>query len=61
MERVRLRWVGHRLHGDAILRTGPMTLTEAARLADKAEASVKKHMPNVDEMAVRVTAAAPGV
>lgn len=56
VERVRMRWVGHRLHGDALVRTGPMTLAEADHLAEEAEQSVKKHMPNVDEMSVRVTA-----
>lgn len=57
VERVRMRWVGHRLHGDAVVRVGAMGLAEADRLAEEAEASVKKHMPNVDEMAVRVTGA----
>ncbi|EWT06656.1 cobalt transporter [Intrasporangium chromatireducens Q5-1] len=56
VERVRLRWVGHRLHGDAVIRAGAMSLAEADRVAAEAEASVKKHLPNVDEMAVRVTA-----
>lgn len=58
VERVRMRWVGHRLHGDALVRTWATSLVDADRLAAEAESSVKKHMPNVDEMAVRVTAAA---
>jgi len=58
VQRVRLRWVGHRLHGDAVVRARAMSLTDADRLAGEAEASVKRHLPNVDEMAVRVTAAA---
>ncbi|MFW6600025.1 cation diffusion facilitator family transporter [Propionibacteriaceae bacterium Y2011] len=57
VERVRLRWVGHRLHGDAVVRTTATSLATAERLAQDAEASVKRHLPNVDEMAVRVTAA----
>lgn len=57
VERVRLRWVGHRLHGDAVLRVGTMGLAEADRVAAAAEASVKRHLRNVDEMTVRVTAA----
>ncbi len=56
VERVRLRWVGHRLHGDAVVRASAMSLSDADRLAGEAEASVKRHLPNVDEMAVRVTA-----
>lgn len=56
VERVRMRWVGHRLHGDALVRTSTTSLADADRLAAEAESSVRKHMPNVDEMAVRVTA-----
>ena len=58
VEQVRLRWVGHRLHGDALLRTRSLSLAEADRVAAEAEASVKERMPNVDEMAVRVTGSA---
>lgn len=54
VERVRMRWVGHRLHGDALVRTSATSLADADRLATEAESSVRKHMPNVDEMAVRV-------
>ncbi|WP_370297276.1 cation diffusion facilitator family transporter [Brachybacterium sp. SGAir0954] len=59
VERVRLRWVGHRLHGDAVVRTSATTLEAADRLAAEAEASVQGHMPNVDEMVVRVARVAP--
>lgn len=54
VERVRLRWVGHRLHGDALVRTSATSLADADWLAAEAESSVKQHMPNVDEMAVQV-------
>lgn len=57
VERVRMRWIGHRLHGDAVVRTSVASLADADRLAGDAEASVKAHLPNVDEMTVRV---APG-
>ena len=57
VERVRLRWVGHRLHGDAIVRAGSMTLVDADRVATDAEAAVKRHLPNLDEMTVRVASA----
>ncbi len=57
VERVRLRWVGHRLHGDAIVRAGSMTLADADRVAMDAEAAVKRHLPNLDEMTVRVAPA----
>lgn len=58
VERVRLRWVGHRLHGDAVVRTSATSLADADHLAAEAEVSVRKHMPNVDEMTVRVMASA---
>lgn len=54
VHRVRLRWVGHRLHGDAIVFSTSQTATQADQLAIEAEASIKKHMPNVDEMTIRV-------
>src|SRR5690625_6214570 len=54
VERVRMRWVGHRLHGDALVRTSVTSLADADRLAAEAEGSVKQHMPNVDEMAVQM-------
>jgi cation diffusion facilitator family transporter len=53
---LRLRWVGHRLHGDATVRVADMPLTEADRVATEAMAQVKAHLHNVDEMRVRVTA-----
>lgn len=55
VERVRLRWVGHRLHGDAIVQVDAMSLPNAELLAAAAEASVKRHLPKVDEMSVRMT------
>ncbi|UUZ45879.1 cation diffusion facilitator family transporter [Janibacter limosus] len=56
VESVRLRWVGHRLHGDALVRTSATSSAEADHPAEDAEAAVKKRMPNVDEMTVRVMA-----
>ncbi|WP_456283898.1 cation diffusion facilitator family transporter [Microbacterium sp. JZ101] len=57
VERVRLRWVGHRLRGDAIVSTRATMLIDADRLAIEAEHAVKQAMPNVDEMTVRVRSA----
>lgn len=57
VERVRLRWVGHRLHGDAIVRTRTADLAGADRLAQDAEAQVRSHLPNVDDMVIRVVGA----
>lgn len=57
MQQIRLRWVDHRLHGDAVVRVGSMILADADRLATEAEATVKRHLPNVDEMIIRVVSA----
>ena len=53
IERLRLRWVGHRLQGDAVVRV------ESGRpdAADAAERSVREHLPNVDDFLVRVRVA----
>ncbi|MDQ0709162.1 cation diffusion facilitator family transporter [Arthrobacter woluwensis] len=59
VERVRLRWVGHRLHGDAVVRTSALTLAEADLVAEDAEKSLKRHLPKLDEVTVRVTATGP--
>ncbi len=55
VDRVRLRWVGHRLHGDAVVRVPDVTLAEADRIAAAAAASVRRHLPNVDDLLVRMT------
>ncbi len=56
VDQVRLRWIGHRLHGEAIIRIPDVSLTEANRIAAAAEDSVKRHLPNVDDMAIRTIA-----
>lgn len=50
IDRVRLRWVGHRLQGDALVITGSDTDAEA--LASRAEHSVRAHLRNVDDFTV---------
>lgn len=53
IERVRLRWVGHRLQGDAIVTVDPQH-PDAAEAADAAERSVRAHLPNVDDFVIAV-------
>lgn len=53
IDQVRLRWVGHRLHGEAVIRIPAVSLADANRIAAAAEDSVKRHLPNVDDMAIR--------
>ncbi|SDL90405.1 cation diffusion facilitator family transporter [Microbacterium azadirachtae] len=50
VDRVRLRWVGHRLEGDAII----TATAERTGIREQAEASVRAHLPNVDEFLVSV-------
>lgn len=50
VDRVRLRWVGHRLEGDAII----TATAKRAGLREQAEASIRAHLPNVDEFLISV-------
>ena len=59
VERVRLRWVGHRLHGDAVVRTSALSLAEADQVAEEAENALRRHLPTLDEVTVRVAATGP--
>jgi cation diffusion facilitator family transporter len=53
---LRLRWIGHRLSGDAEIVTDETTLVCAGSIADEASRQVRAHLPNVDEFVVRVRA-----
>lgn len=57
VEQVRLRWSGHRLEGDALIRIPDVPLHEADQITAAAEKSVRDHMPNVDVMNVRAHSA----
>lgn len=50
VERIRLRWVGHRLEGDAIVTADP----ERTEIGGLAEASIRAHLPHVDEFLISV-------
>lgn len=52
---VRLRWVGHRLHGDALVAADDMPLRDVGPLVDEAERHVRAHLHNVDVFHIRVT------
>ncbi|PVW02342.1 cation transporter [Microbacterium sp. Gd 4-13] len=56
IEQVRLRWVGHRLHGDAAIYIHDTSLADANRVTAAAQASVKSHLPNVDDITIRTLA-----
>jgi cation diffusion facilitator family transporter len=53
IESVRLRWTGHRLRGDAIVRVDEQPLARAGEIAREAERQLALHLRLVDE--VRVT------
>jgi len=57
VEQLRLRWVGHRLRGDAVVRVAAGDLVAANAVAAAAEASVRDHLRNLDEFSVRTLAA----
>lgn len=57
IERVRLRWVGHRLHGDAIVEVDASV--DPARVASDAEREVRVHLPNADDFLVRARRTSP--
>lgn len=50
---LRLRWVGHRLQGDAVVVVDEQPMSSAQRLADEAEAQARAHLPGLDAMRVR--------
>lgn len=50
VDRVRVRWVGHRLEGDAIITSSDAT----GAIGPEVERSVRTHLPNVDEFLVVV-------
>lgn len=61
VEDLRLRWVGHRLQGDATVRVREMSIGAATAIADAAALEVREHLHLVDDIRVRpVPAAAVG-
>ncbi|MCD1269807.1 cation diffusion facilitator family transporter [Microbacterium sp. MEC084] len=52
VEQVRLRWVGHRLRGDALIALTDVPLAEAERIAAEAERQVHAHIRGIDEFRV---------
>jgi len=55
IQEVRLRWVGHRLHGDALIIVDDMPLHEVDPLITEAQHQVKAHLHNVDVFHVRAS------
>ena len=55
---LRLRWVGHRLQGDATVVVGDVSTVEGDRIAAEAERQAVAHLHTIDGLRVRVTAGA---
>jgi cation diffusion facilitator family transporter len=55
---LRLRWVGHRLQGEATVVTTSTSLQDADRIAAEAEREAIEHLHTIDSLRVRVTAGA---
>lgn len=53
---LRLRWVGHRLQGEATVLIDDVPLTEGDRIAAEAEQQAIAHLHTIDGLHVRVTA-----
>ncbi|GHG50662.1 Co/Zn/Cd cation transporter [Sinomonas cellulolyticus] len=59
VERLQLRWIGHRLHGSALVRVDPMsTAAEADELRAAGAHRLGHALPNVEEITIAVTARA---
>jgi len=54
VERLRLRWVGHRLHGDAVLAVTATTLAEAESIRTATQEQARAHLPHLEEFAVEI-------
>ena len=58
--RLQLRWVGHRLQGAAVVQVAASnTLAEAEAIVHYAEHELSHALPNLDDMLIRTTIAAP--
>ena len=49
---LRLRWTGHRLHGDATVLTSVETLADATAVARAAERALRRALPHLDDVTV---------
>jgi cation diffusion facilitator family transporter len=54
---LRMRWVGHRLQGDAAIVVDDVAVSVAEGISTKAREQVVAHLPNVDVMQIRIVAA----
>ncbi len=56
VHRVRLRWIGHRLHGDALVATEDALLSRVQDILDAAEAQLRESLPGVESVSIAARA-----
>jgi cation diffusion facilitator family transporter len=56
VQKIQLRWVGHRLQGAATLVVADVPLSAADEIVHEAQHLIAHALPNLDEMALRTTA-----
>ncbi len=57
VNRIQLRWVGHRLQGTATIAVGSATVVEADQVVHEAEHLLGHALPNLDDIVIRAVAA----
>lgn len=58
IEDLRLRWVGHRVHGDVVVRIEDAPFREVERLVGRVEQEIRDHVPHADLLHVSATTGA---
>lgn len=56
---LRLRWIGHRLHGEAEVVTEDLPLSQVRNITRAAETRARAHLPNLDVFHIRATDSSP--
>ncbi len=61
VQKLQLRWVGHRLQGAAVVQVADATLSQVETVLDVAERRLLAALPTLDDMIIRAVAAADDV
>ncbi|WP_334684768.1 cation diffusion facilitator family transporter [Mycetocola sp. CAN_C7] len=59
VQRLQLRWVGHRLQGSAVLRVADTSLAHVEEIVHEAEHRLVKALPNLDDMTIGTVSTDP--
>lgn len=57
VQRIQLRWVGHRLQGTAVVKVADSALSNVEKVLHEAEHRLAKALPNLDDMIIRASTA----